>query len=162
MKKWLFILPILGLLTGCAAEDTIETIADEILVPAMAEPKQISVDLPDGVLAPVLDSEGQQIYLCDGYEILIETREAGDLNETIQSLSGYEREDITVMSIQGEEATRYEFVWACAGEGGDRLGRGIILDDGNYHYCMSVLRDASAVETSQIVWPSVFRSFRVV
>ena len=59
-------------------------------------------------------------------------------------------------------AKRYDFVWASAGENGDQLGRAVILDDGNYHYCLSVLRDADTTEKSQIVWRDVFDSFKLI
>jgi hypothetical protein len=52
---------------------------------------------------------------------------------------------------------RYDFVWTCAGEEGQRLGRAAILDDGNYHYCMSALWDAG--EASEVSWEQVFGSF---
>ena len=58
-----------------------------------------------------------------------------------------------------DDADRYEFVWVSAGEKGDRLGRGVVLDDGSYHYCMSVLRDADNPKKSQVVWSDVFSSF---
>ena len=54
---------------------------------------------------------------------------------------------------------RYDFVWASAGENGDMLGRAVILDDGNYHYCLSVQRPADPEKTSQVVWSQVFQSF---
>ena len=63
------------------------------------------------------------------------------------------------METQWDGVSRYEFVWVSAGERGDRLGRAVILDDGDYHYCMSVLRDADATEMSQVVWSDVFNSF---
>ena len=44
-------------------------------------------------------------------------------------------------------------------EKGDMLGRGVILDDGSYHYCMSVLRSADGTKKSRIVWSDVFGSF---
>lgn len=161
MKKWMLwmILPLL--LTGCKAEETFETIADEQVLSVMATPKQIVVDLPEGAVAPVLETEGEQIYLCDGYDILIEVRPSGNLTGTVRDLSGYEKEDLTVMETQWQEVSRYEFVWASAGENGDRLGRAVILDDGQYHYCMSVIRDAQG-EDSQIVWNQVFSSFDVI
>ena len=40
MKKWLLFLMMTAWLTGCAAEDAVETVADEILVPVM-------FDVPD-------------------------------------------------------------------------------------------------------------------
>lgn len=160
MKKW--IVPLLCiLLTGCGAQETFETVADELVVSAMAQPGQISVELPDDAVAPVLESGSEQVWMCDDYEIIIQTVSAGDLNETIQTISGYPKEALTVMETQNQNVTRYDFVWASAGEMGEYLGRAVVLDDGNYHYCMSVLRDAAATEDSQIVWNEVFQSFRL-
>lgn len=160
MKKWWIILTLPLLLAGCGGKETMETVADDIIAPVMAAPREISVELPDGAVAPVLDSEGQQVYLCDGYEIIIETRAAGDLGATIREMSGYDRDELTVMSLQEGEDTRHEFVWTSAGEEGERIGRGVVLDDGRYHYCMSVLRDTG--KKSQIVWRNVFASFQLV
>ena len=150
------------LLLGCGAEETLETVADEIIQPVMAQPRQITVDLPEGAVAPVLESDSEQVYLCEDYELVLETVAAGDLNATMQRICGYSREDLTVMQTQRDGVDRYEFVWVSAGEKGERLGRAVILDDGNYHYCMSVLRDADSTEKTQIVWRDVFASFTLV
>ena len=159
MKKcWLLILTAL-LLGGCAAEETFETVADDWVAPVMAQPREISVRLPDNAVAPVLESDSEQVYLSEDYEIVIETLSSGDLNATVQSISGYGKDQLTVMETQWDGVSRYEFVWVSAGERGDRLGRAVILDDGDYHYCMSVLRDADATEMSQVVWSDVFNSF---
>lgn len=158
MKKWIIWMVFPLLLCGCGAQETFETIADEQVLTVMAQPRQITVELPEDAVAPVLDSEGEQVYLCDGYDIIIEILSSGDLSGTIQSLSGYAKEDLTVMETQWQDVTRYEFVWAAAGENGDRLGRAVILDDGDYHYCMTLLRDADG-GNSQIVWNQVFSSF---
>ncbi len=162
MKKYLVMGIFLLMLTGCGREAVMETIADVPIAPAAAQPRQVQVDLPDDVVAPVLAEEGEQIYLCNGYEIVIETLASGDLSGTIQSICGYEPEDLTVMTTQTEGTSRYEFVWASAGERGDRLGRAVVVDDGNYHYCMSILRDAAMTEDTQIVWRNVFESFQLV
>ncbi len=145
-------------LAGCAAEETFETIADQQVLPVMAQPRQVSVQLPREAASPVLETQEQQIYLCEGYEILMETRPAGDLNATVRALSGYEKEQLTVVETQWEAVSRYDFVWAAAGESGDRLGRGAILDDGQYHYCMTLLRDARG-EADREVWDRLFSSF---
>lgn len=147
------------LLCGCAAEETFETVADQLVMPAMAQTREISVQLPDNAIAPVLEGNGQQVYLSDQYEIIIETLDAGDLNATVQTLTGYEKQQLTVMETWQDTVSRYDFVWVSAGENGDRLGRAVVLDDGSYHYCMSVLRDAESSKTSQIVWDTVFGSF---
>lgn len=161
MKKWLWCLPLCLLLSGCAARETVETVTDVLSQPVLAQPRQIRVELPEDAVAPVMDSASEQVFLCNGYEIILETVAAGDLSSTIQRLSGYDREDLTVLETNQDGVSRYEFVWASAGEEGDRLGQAVVLDDGDYHYCMSILRDASTTEGSQIVWRNVFSSFRL-
>ncbi len=160
MKMVVMILMVL-LLTGCGTQETYETIADVDIQSVMAQPRQILVDLPGDALATVLKTEGEKVYISQDYEIIIETRAAGDLKATVQALSGFNPEDVTLLKTDLEEGTRHEFVWACAGEDGDRLGRAVIVDDGNYHYCMSVLRDAENRKVSQISWEDVFSSFRI-
>ena len=159
MKRiWILALTVL-LLGGCGSQETLETISDEAIQPAMAAPASITVKLPQEAAVPVLESDLQQIYLCEGYEITLENRPSGDLTETVRQISGFNREDLTVLQTEQGSTDRYEFVWVSAGETGDRLGRAVILDDGQYHYCLSVLRDASAGEEDR--WDAVFASFRL-
>ena len=159
MKTGIVMFLCVLLLAGCGAEETFETVADELVQSVMAQPAQISVDLPEDAVAPVLESSSEQVWMCEDYEIIIETLDAGDLDATIQHVSGYAKDELTVMETQNQNVTRYEFVWASAGENGDRLGRAVVMDDGSYHYCMSVLRDADTTEDTQIVWNEVFQSF---
>lgn len=162
MKKCWILAMLAFLLCGCTAEETFETVADELVQTVMAQPREIAVRLPDDAVAPVLESDKAQVYLADDYEIMIETLASGDLNATVQSISGYSRDSLTIIETQWDDVTRYDFVWASAGEKGDRLGRAVILDDGNYHYCMSALRDAVPEKLSQVVWSDVFNSFSLV
>ena len=162
MKKLWILLALMSLLCGCASEETLETISDDIVQPVMAQPGEISVRLPDNAVAPVLESDSEQVYLSEDYEIIVETVGGGDLSATIQRISGYTPDNLTVMETAQDGAKRYDFVWASAGENGDQLGRAVILDDGNYHYCLSVLRDADTTGKSQIVWRDVFDSFKLV
>lgn len=159
MKKCVLLALLALLLTGCRAEETMETISDEIIQPVMAQPGQISVSLPGEAVTPAVESDSGRVYLCRDYEVYLQTLEGGDLNATIQTVTGYEKDALTVMETEQDGAKRYDFVWASAGENGDRLGRGVILDDGNYHYVMTILRDADSAATTQIVWDDVFRSF---
>ena len=123
MKKYCLLLIFAIVLCGCSAEETFETVSDEIVSPVMAQPREISVRLPEDAVAPVLESESRQIYMSEDYEITIETLSAGDLNATIQTLSGYPKDALTVVKTQSGEAARYEFVWVSTGEQGQRLGR---------------------------------------
>lgn len=157
-----FALLMMMLLTGCGAEETFETVSDDMVLPVMAQPGNISVELPGEAALPVVENDNGRIYLCEDYEIILQTLEGGDLDTTIQTLSGYSREELTVMETMLDGISRYEFVWAAAGEEGDRLGRGVILDDGDYHYCMSALWDADSTEKSQFSWNQVFESFSLV
>ncbi len=161
MKKlWIWaLLPLI--LTGCGAEETFETISDEQILPVMASPREITVILPEEAAVPVLENGEQQMYVCEDYEILIETMAAGDVNATVRALSGYEKEQVTLIETQWEEITRYDFVWASAGERGDRLGRAVILDDGQYHYCMTLLWDADGKESRE-AWDQLFDSFDLI
>lgn len=155
------LLLVLGclLLSGCAAQETMETVGDEWVEEAMAPAREILVALPEEVDAPVAENADGRIYLCSDYEIQIHTMEAGDLDATIQTISGCAREDLTVIETQPQGLRRYDLVWTTVGEGGDWIGRAVILDDGGYHYTMTVLRPSDTVETSQIVWRTVFESF---
>lgn len=159
MRKIVGALVLVLLLCGCGAEETMETLADELEQPVMAQPKSICVQLPGEAALPAMESDNGRIYVCRDYEIVLQTVEAGDLNGTIQEISGRLPEDLTVVQTEQEGATRYDFVWASAGEGGDQLGQAVILDDGNYHYTMTVTRKADSTASSQVVWSQVFDSF---
>lgn len=162
MKKTIIIAVLALLLTGCTAEETLETISDDIVQPVMAQPREIAVSLPGEASIPTMEGDSGRMYLASDYEIYIQTLNAGDLNATIQTVSGYERDALTVMETNLDGLDRYEFVWTSAGENGDRIGRGVVLDDGSYHYVMTVLRDAETTENTQIVWNDVFASFNLV
>ena len=159
MKKWMLLL-LMILLTGCGAEETFETIADELVLPVMAQPRFVCVDLPGETALPVIENDHGRIYICNDYEIILQTVESGDLESTIQMVSGLSEENITMVETGSEDIRRYEFVWAAAGEGGDQTGRAVILDDGNYHYCLSALR-CTGNEKTQINWDQVFSSFQL-
>ena len=158
MKKLCFIFLAAVLLSGCAAQETFETVSDEFIQPVMVEKRQLLVTLPQEAASPVLEQDGREVYICPDYDIFVETLESGDLNGTIRAVSGYDREDLTVVQTQVEDYQRYDLVWASAGEAGDRLGRAVILDDGNFHYCLSLLGDADSAAQYQGIWQSMFDS----
>ena len=161
MKRMLVFALVMMLLSGCAAEETLETIADDLVQPVMAQPREIAVSLPGEASIPTMEGDTGRMYLADDYELYIQTLESGDLDATIQTVSGYSKDSLTVINTESDGIERYEFVWVSAGENGERLGRGVVLDDGSHHYVMTVLRDADTTETSQIVWNDVFSSFRL-
>ena len=161
MKKLGLILALAVMLGGCGSRETMETIADEYVVAAMANPKQIVVALPGEAALPAMENDSARLYLCSDYEIALQTLEGGDLDATLRSVTGYGREELTVVETVRDEMPCYEFVWSCAGELGQQVGQGIVLDDGSYHYVMTLLRDAQGEENSQIQWSQVFSSFHL-
>lgn len=158
MKKMLGLFLCLLMFTGCTAEETFETVADELVEPAMAELRNIVVALPEGMASPTVQSDGGTLYQGDGFEIMLQTFSGGDLSATVQAVTGYEKGSLTVMETEQEDVTKYEFVWASAGETGDRIGRAVILDDGSYHYVVTVLADADRTEEYADIWDILFAS----
>lgn len=159
MKKWVAILALILALAGCGKQETMETVADEWVAPVMAQPRQITVKLPGEAAMPVSESDSGRLYVCQDYEIALQTLSSGDLDGTLRSVTGYGREDLVILETLRSDLPCYEFTWTCAGESGDRIGRGILLDDGDYHYVMTALWDAEKTEQMQISWSEVFSSF---
>lgn len=161
MKKLILLMLMMGLLAGCGAEETFETIADEQVEQVIAQQRQIYVELPGEAASPAVESDSGRLYLCGDYEICIQILEGGDREATVRTLSGYEEDALTMMELQREDAACWTFVWASAGENGDMVGRAIVLDDGSYHYCLSVLADAETALQNQAVWDRMFETFRL-
>lgn len=161
MKKvWCFVLSAV-LLAGCGAQSAMETVADELDVPVMASPRQVIVDLPQEAEIAAMESENGRLFLCDDYTVSIETMSSGDLDATLKSLTGRGEDSITLVQTQQGSCTRYDFVWAGTDDDGEFTGRGSILDDGVYHYCLSLVRPLERLNSSQVVWKQVFNSFSV-
>ena len=149
------------LLTGCGAEETMETVADEILQSVTAEMHQIYLELPAQAASPAVESDADRLYQCDTYDIRVQTLAGGDLNRTVRSLSGYDRESLTILKTVRDGWECYEFVWASAGECGVQVGRAMVICDGSYHYCVSVLGDADCMQENRLPWDDMFASFRL-
>lgn len=162
MKRVWIVGSLLGLLlAGCGAEETFETVADELAAPVLAEQRLIYVELPGEAASPAVESDAGRLYLCGDYDISVQTLEGGDLDGTLRALTGFGREDLTVMTTRRDGLDCYEFVFTSAGETGDLVGKGMILDDGCYHYCLTVLADAEKAADHQVFWEEMFMSFRL-
>lgn len=159
MKRIIVCVCLSVLLCGCSSHEVMETVADQWAEPAAAVPREMILELPGEATAFAMESDSGRQYLGDGYEIAVQTMQSGDLSQTLQILTGFTKEELTVMQTGDGEIKRYEFAWASEGEAGDRIGRGAVLDDGNFHYCLTVLQDVEAMETCQIIWSEVFHYF---
>ena len=162
MKKYVGMILAAVLLTGCSARETFETIADDLVEPAAAVLRQVVLSLPLEAAVPVSETENGKLYLCDGYEIALQTLPSGDLNATVRSISGFSREDLTILEHTAGDYTRYDMVWTSAGEEGDRIGKAAVLDDGNYHYVLSILADSQRVREYEGVWQEMLDSYALL
>ena len=159
MKKMCIILIACLLLAGCSARETFETVEDEFGQQQIAAPRQMLLTLPENAAAQTVQSDYGQRYFCDGYETTLQTMSAGNLNATLRQLTGFGADALTVVETGLTDNTRYECVWTAAGEGGDMVGRAVILDDGVYHYCMTAMASADMAAQLRQTWQDLFETF---
>ena len=159
MKKILVILGLCMLVSGCAARETFEKVEDDYDLQAAAVQGNVSYNLPEDAALQTIRSDYGQLYFCDGFEITVQTMEAGDLNKTLRALTGFGTDDLTVIQTGKTGQMRYECVWSAAGEGGDMVGRAAVLDDGNFHYCMTVMAPEAEAAGLRDTWKALFDSF---
>ena len=156
MKKLFALLMMVFLLGGCADQSVFENVSDQPDALVMAPMRQLQVALPKEASAPTLQSEeAGKLYLCDGYSLSIQTMDAGDLDATLRSLTGFSKEQLTVMTTEKHGIKRHDCVWSAAGEGGDQVARAVILDDGNYHYAVTVMADFASAGDLAGTWKSI-------
>ena len=147
MRKICWILAALLCLTGCAGgtEPVLETVSDGIVQPVAAEPKPVSVWLPDDAAAQTMaEGEAGECYTWGECELRIQTLTGGDIRSTLQKLTGLDPEKLTVMEYEREGLRLYQTVWSMTGEDGISLGRCMVADDGSYHYCISLVSPENA------------------
>lgn len=163
MKKIVVLLILCVLLTGCSAAETFETLG-QIQHQSVDAPVQATVQLslPESATACVFAGGEERLYDCDGYFLELQTISSGDLQSTLQQLSGYCPEKLTVIESRVGEIKRYDWVWTAAGEDGDMICRAAVLDDGNYHYCLSTMASAQSAGTLMDEWNRLFASFCLV
>lgn len=161
MKIIVLILAAL-LLSGCQGKETFEYVTDELAVPASVQPREVHFFLAEDPAMPAMESDGGKLYLCGDYDVMIQTREGGNLEETVKAISGFSSEDLTLIQTASGDVDRYEFVWTSCAEDGELIGRATILDDGNYHYVLSATVGAEKIEEYQEIWNGIFESFTLV
>ena len=160
-KLWLLL--VCGMIfAGCGAEQTVETVADEAVVQVSAKPREIYAALPDDTVLPAMESDGGTMYFCKDYDISVQTMESGDLRKTVEQVSGYSMEDLTIMETAVSDYIRYDFVWSAAGELGQQVCKACILDDGSYHYVLAVMGNADTAGEYGEIWNGILDSFCLI
>ena len=159
--KILVLLMIVLMLTGCGPAQVYETVTDELVLPVSVQPREIRFDLAQEPVLPAMESEGGLLYLCGDFDVMVQTLEAGDLNDTVYRISGFLPEELTLIQTGEGDVDKYEFVWTSATDGGHMIGRATVLDDGNYHYALSATVNADLIEEYQEIWNGIFESFEL-
>lgn len=159
MRKACFLLIFVLLLTGCQATQTFESVQDVYAPQSQNAPREITLDLPKNVQTIAGDSG--KLYLCDGYDVTVQTLSSGNLNQTIQMLTGFAPDALTMLQTAVSGVDRYECVWTAAGESGDAVGRAVVLDDGQYHYCVTVMAQADGAGGLTSLWQELLNSVRL-
>lgn len=155
---------LMAILCGCAQQESYETMMDAVVEPMQAERMVIMVNLPEeAAKQAVLSEESDSVYLCDNYTLAVQTLPGGNLQKTVLETTGFLPEQLSMIETAQAGAKRYVAVWTSAGEAGNQVGRCAILDDGSYHYVLSVMADEQdAGRLSEGVWKEIFASFRLI
>ena len=156
-KLWVLVMASV-MLAGCAAETTMETMADEQVL-SESVMKEITMELPGEPVLPVMRTDTGEIYICEDFEVSVETLPGGDLQRTVQMLTGFGMEDVTVMETTAGERTRYDLAWSAMGETGPEVGRAAVLCDGAYHYCLTVMTAEENAASCREMFNGLFESF---
>lgn len=158
MKKMWCLLWLSLLLLGCDRQEVLEQVEDvyEVMAPQQGV---LMIALPEEAAATAMGSgQDHSIYFCDGYTLTVQTMPAGDLEETVLEITGYRKDRITMFQTATGAVDRFEAAWTCVGESGDQVGRFVLLDDGAYHYVVTVMADADAVGELRLAWDTVLES----
>lgn len=159
MKMIFCVFVCLFMLSGCGATKTLETINDENALPAMADAAEIQLCIPEGGAAQVFDNGiGGRLYMCDGYTVTVQTLEGGDLRRTIETASGFDMEKLTLIKTEQHGYDAVLCAWSAVGEGEDQVCRAMVLDDGCYHYVVTVMANYKQALEQTDLWQSVLGS----
>lgn len=156
MKKLCFLVAFVLLMAGCQAAQTFERVEDVYGSQPQMAPRQVTLLLPEEV--QTIASDSGRLYLCDGYDVTVETLASGDLSRTVQQLTGFSTDALTMLQTAAAGVDRYECVWTAAGENGDTVGRAVVLDDGQYHYCVTVMGNAKTAGELSTQWQTLLSS----
>lgn len=159
MKRMWIILLICVLLSGCSAAPTYETLGGDIHQAAVTL-KEAVVAVPEG--AKEMACEDGTYWICDSYDLQVQTLPGDDLAATVSALSGLTVEHLTVMTSGNGEMKRYEWVWTAMSEAGQMQCRALVLDDGAYHYCLTAIGPAEQGESLNSQWNDIFTAFHAV
>lgn len=162
VKKVFVLLLLVALLSGCKTQETFETVEDVPVEEVMAVPQQFFAIFPEEAATPTFQSDTEELYVCENYTVSKQILESGDLERTIQTITGKSKEELDVIQTLQDTYDRYDFVWTAAGEEGLHLGRACILDDGNYHYTLTTMSKEESFDELRETLQEMFDSAKLL
>ena len=159
MKRVWIILLLCAMLCGCGAAPTYETLGGDIHQASVTW-KEAVVAVPEG--AKEITCADGTYWICDSFDLQVQTMAGGDLEATVSALSGLDVDALTVMTSSSSGMTRYEWVWTAMSEAGQMLCRSLVLSDGAYHYCLTAMGPAEQGENLHALWNDIFSAFCAV
>ena len=160
MKKWMIVFALM--LAGCSARPVYETIGNACQGFADTEPMNIQMWLPQEAILEASESNGESRYICGNWEIWTVICPGGDLNQTLETMSGMDPQYMTVMSRKMGEYTCHETVWSTTGESGTMICHGAVLEDGNHHYCIGLVSSEAESAEAKAVFDQILESVSLI
>ncbi len=160
MKKWLCVLLCALFLSGCSQPEAMETVNDIYAVPELPEAQEVFFWLPEGAALSVSEGTGE-LYVCDDFTALVQVFSSGDLDATVRAVTGYGKDRLELLGWKTAQGQRWECAWASAGENGDQIARTLIVDDGNYHYTLTLQAEAEKGGELALDWNEIFQTFEL-
>ena len=114
----------------------------------------------DEIQALVSEGTGE-LYICEDFTALVQVFASGDLDATVRAVTGYGKDRLELLGWKTAQGQRWECAWASAGENGDLIARTLILDDGNYHYTLTLQADAEKGGELALDWSEIFQTFEL-
>lgn len=160
MKKWMIAFAVL--LAGCSAQPVYETIGNACEGVSDSEPMTIQMWLPQEAALEASSPDGESRYTWGDWEIWTQVCSGGDLEETLKTMSGMDRQYLTVMSRKMGEYTCHETVWSATREDGAMLCRGAVVDDGIHHYCIGLMAAEEESAEAKEVFDQILESVSLI
>ena len=155
LKRLWMILLLCLMLPGCSTE-VYETMSDQYVQPQGLKPAEVLLMLPqEASLMTAKEETDNRFYICKDFTLSVQTLPAGDLGKTLQTVSGFSRENISLVELTQGDIRRYECVWVSAGEQEDQICKAVILDDGDFHYVLIMQAGAEDAFALRQTWNEI-------
>lgn len=153
MKKFCFAILCVFMLSGCSSVETMETIRDDEAFPVMGEAAKVHLSIPEIENAQVVeDGAGSKIYLFNDFCVTVQTLDGGNMEKTLELVSGFDAGKLTLLKTEQDDCLQFRCAWSSTGEQEDLLCRAVVVDDGRYHYAVTVMADSSEIAEQPELW----------